>query len=136
MALLSGQQIADRQSMVNRYFSESAIENCANNDQINLLEDNRIWQFPRWGGDSTNIFRLSQLGFKLFKKYSQVDALHIPLIINKTFIPVKMTAAISKNLVEPYYMDTYALSIFGYADKSWFVLYDSAIDKIYKAISS
>lgn len=134
MALQSG-LILERQQLVQRYFDEPALELVSKKYSFNLLEENKIWQFPRWGGLRTNPYRLSDLGLKIFENYANTPRLDINLLGKHSFLPVIVSVTIAKTLLGPYYIDTYRLILFGEDDKTWALLYDLDVQKLYKAVA-
>ena len=126
----------ERQQLVQRYFDESAQAKIEEKYQFSILEENKIWMFPRWGGPRTNPYRLSAIGLKIFKAYSSRTALEVPLVTQElSFLPVRITVAISQSLTEPYYIDTYRLLLFGENDQTWALMHDVDVQKLYKAVA-
>jgi hypothetical protein len=126
----------ERQKLVQQYFDESAQAKIEGKYQFSILEENKIWMFPRWGGPRTNPYRLSALGLKIFKAYSSRTALEVPLVTQElSFLPVRITVAIAQSLTEPYYIDTYRLFLFGENDQTWALMHDVDIEKLYKAVA-
>ena len=126
----------ERQQLVQRYFDESAQAKIEEKYQFSILEENKIWMFPRWGGPRTNPYRLSAIGLKIFKAYSSRTALEVPLVTQElSFLPVRITVAISQSLTEPYYIDTYRLILFGENDQTWALMHDVDVQKLYKAVA-
>ena len=126
----------ERQQLVQRYFDESAQAKIREKYQFSILEENKIWMFPRWGGPRTNPYRLSAMGLKIFKAYSSRTALEVPLVTRElSFLPVRVTVAISQSLTEPYYIDTYRLILFGENDQTWALMHDLDVQKLYKAVA-
>ena len=126
----------ERQKLVQQYFDESAQAKIEEKYQFSILEENKIWMFPRWGGPRTNPYRLSALGLKIFKAYSSRTALEVPLVTRElSFLPVRVTVAISQSLTEPYYIDTYRLFLFGENDQTWALMHDVDVQKLYKAVA-
>jgi hypothetical protein len=126
----------ERQQLVQQYFDESAQAKIQEKYQFSILEENKIWMFPRWGGPRTNPYRLSALGLKIFKAYSSRPALEVPLVTRElSFLPVRVTVAIAQSLTEPYYIDTYRLFLFGENDQTWALMHDVDVQKLYKAVA-
>ena len=126
----------ERQQLVQQYFDESAQAKIQEKYQFSILEENKIWMFPRWGGPRTNPYRLSAIGLKIFKAYSSRTALEVPLVTQElSFLPVRITVAISQSLTEPYYIDTYRLILFGENDQTWALMHDVDVQKLYKAVA-
>ena len=126
----------ERQQLVQQYFDESAQAKIEEKYQFSILEENKIWMFPRWGGPRTNPYRLSAIGLKIFKAYSSRTALEVPLVTQElSFLPVRITVAISQSLTEPYYIDTYRLILFGENDQTWALMHDVDVQKLYKAVA-
>ena len=125
----------ERQQLLQQYFDESAQAAIREKYSVNLLEENKIWLFPRWGGLRTNPYRLSDLGLKLFDHYANTPRLDVNLLDRHSFLPVIMSTTISKNLLGPYYVDTYRLILFGETDKTWALMYDLDVQKLYKAVA-
>jgi hypothetical protein len=135
MALQSG-PLLERQQLVRQYFDESAQAKIREKYQFSILEENKIWMFPRWGGPRTNPYRLSAIGLKIFKAYSSRTALEVPLVTRElSFLPVRIMVAISQSLTEPYYVDTYRLILFGENDQTWALMHDVDVQKLYKAVA-
>jgi hypothetical protein len=135
MALQSG-PLLERQQLVRQYFDESAQAKIREKYQFSILEENKIWMFPRWGGPRTNPYRLSAIGLKIFKAYSSRTALEVPLVTRElSFLPVRIMVAISQSLTEPYYVDTYRLILFGENDQTWALIHDVDVQKLYKAVA-
>jgi len=128
--------LLERQQLVQQYFDESAQAKIQEKYQFSILEENKIWMFPRWGGPRTNPYRLSALGLKIFKAYSSRPALEVPLVTRElSFLPIRFTVAISQSLTEPYFIDTYRLFLFGENDQTWALMYDLDVQKLYKAVA-
>ena len=126
----------ERQKLLQQYFDESVQAKIQEKYQFSILEENKIWMFPRWGGPRTNPYRLSALGLKIFKAYSSRPALEVPLVTRElSFLPVRVTVAISQSLTEPYYIDTYRLFLFGENDQTWALMHDVDVEKLYKAVA-
>jgi hypothetical protein len=126
----------ERQQLVQQYFDESAQAKIREKYQFSILEENKIWMFPRWGGPRSNPYRLSAIGLKIFKAYSSRAALEVPLVTHElSFLPVRITVAISQSLTEPYYIDTYRLILFGENDQTWALMHDVDVQKLYKAVA-
>jgi hypothetical protein len=126
----------DRQKLVQQYFDESAQAKIQEKYQFSILEENKIWMFPRWGGPRSNPYRLSAIGLKIFKAYSSRTALEVPLVTRElSFLPVRIMVAISQSLTEPYYVDTYRLILFGENDQTWALMHDVDVQKLYKAVA-
>jgi hypothetical protein len=126
----------ERQQLVQQYFDESAQTKIQEKYQFSILEENKIWMFPRWGGPRTNPYRLSEIGLKIFKAYSSRTALEVPLVTRElSFLPIRVTVAIAQSLTEPYYIDTYRLILFGENDQTWALMHDVDIEKLYKAVA-
>lgn len=126
----------ERQQLVQQYFDESAQAKIQEKYEFSILEENKIWMFPRWGGPRTNPYRLSAIGLKIFKAYSSRTALEVPLVTQElSFLPVRITVAISQSLTEPYYIDTYRLILFGENDQTWALMHDVDVQKLYKAVA-
>ena len=126
MALQSG-LIVERQILLQQYFDESAQALVKEKYHFHILTENKIWMFPRWGGLRTNPYRLSDL--------ASTPRLSINLIDNHSFLPVTMSVAIAKGLTGPYYVDTYRLILFGENDKTWALMHDLDVQKLYKAVA-
>jgi len=128
--------LLERQQLVQQYFDESAQAKIEEKYQFSILEENKIWMFPRWGGPRTNPYRLSALGLKIFKAYSSRTSLEVPLVTQElSFLPVRITVAIAQSLTEPYYIDTYRLFLFGENDQTWALMHDVDVQKLYKAVA-
>ena len=128
--------LLERQQLVRQYFDESAQAKIREKYQFSILEENKIWMFPRWGGPRTNPYRLSAIGLKIFKAYSSRTALEVPLVTRElSFLPVRIMVAISQSLTEPYYVDTYRLILFGENDQTWALIHDVDVQKLYKAVA-
>jgi hypothetical protein len=128
--------VLERQQLVQQYFDESAQAKIQEKYQFSILEENKIWMFPRWGGLRTNPYRLSATGLKIFKAYSSRTALEVPLVTRElSFLSVRITVAISQSLTEPYYIDTYRLILFGENDQTWALMHDVDVLKLYKAVA-
>jgi hypothetical protein len=126
----------ERQQLVQQYFDESAQTKIQEKYQFSILEENKIWMFPRWGGPRSNPYRLSEIGLKIFKAYSSRTALEVPLVTRElSFLPIRVTVAIAQSLTEPYYIDTYRLILFGENDQTWALMHDVDIEKLYKAVA-
>jgi hypothetical protein len=126
----------ERQQLVQQYFDESAQAKIREKYQFSILEENKIWMFPRWGGPRTNPYRLSEIGLKIFKAYSSSTALEVPLVTRElSFLPIRVTVAIAQSLTEPYYIDTYRLILFGENDQTWALMHDVDVQKLYKAVA-
>jgi hypothetical protein len=126
----------ERQQLVQQYFDESAQAKIQEKYEFSILEENKIWMFPRWGGPRSNPYRLSAIGLKIFKAYSSRTALEVPLVTQElSFLPVRITVAISQSLTEPYYIDTYQLILFGENDQTWALMHDVDVKKLYKAVA-
>jgi hypothetical protein len=135
MAPQSGLSL-ERQQLVQQYFDESAQAKIQEKYEFSILEENKIWMFPRWGGPRSNPYRLSALGLKIFKAYSSRTALEVPLVTQElSFLPVRIMVAISQSLTEPYYVDTYRLILFGENDQTWALMHDVDVQKLYKAVA-
>jgi len=125
----------ERQKLLQQYFDESAQAAIQAKYQFALLAENKIWQFPRWGGLRSNPYRLSDLGLKIFNNHANTSKLEIMLLDNHSFLPVVISATIAKTLTEPYYVDTYRLILFGENDKTWALMHDLDVQKLYKAVA-
>lgn len=126
----------ERQQLVQQYFDESAQAKIEEKYEFSILEENKIWMFPRWGGPRSNPYRLSAIGLKIFKAYSSRTALEVPLVTQElSFLPVRIMVAISQSLTEPYYVDTYRLILFGENDQTWALMHDVDVQKLYKAVA-
>jgi len=126
----------ERQQLVQQYFGESSQAKIREKYEFSILEENKIWMFPRWGGLRSNPYRLSAIGLKIFKAYSSRAALEVPMVTHElSFLPVRIMVAISQSLTEPYYIDTYRLILFGENDQTWALMHDVDVQKLYKAVA-